>query len=194
MSDNQKSSWTDFFTRERKKLVGYVRSRIDDAADRDGEDIVQDVMTGLFDSPDIGAPIENLAAYVYQALRNRVIDYLRRRKEHESLDADLPGDTGLTLADIMADLKFDSVKELERKEINKDISAAIDMLDEKYKSIFIATELQGMTFQDLSEEWEVPIGTLLARKSRAMKKLREALLSIDSNHYSCLMQERTDYV
>jgi RNA polymerase sigma factor (sigma-70 family) len=191
MSQKQRASWIEFFSRERKRLVGYVRSLIDDAADREGEDIVQDVALGLFDNADITAPIENLSAYVYQALRNRVVDRLRRRREQNSLDAPLPGESGLVLADILSDLKYDAAGEVDRKEIMRDIEDAIDSLDEKYREIFIATELHGLTFQELSEEWEVPIGTLLARKSRAMKMLRDMLCAIDPVHYSPLIKERT---
>jgi RNA polymerase sigma factor (sigma-70 family) len=187
MSTTQRASWTTFFARERKRLVGYVRSLIDDAGDREGEDIVQEVALGLFDNADITAPIENLSAYVYQALRNRVVDKMRRRKNQESLDAPLSGDGELVLYDILADLKYDAAGESQRKEIGMDIECAIESLDDIYREVFIATEIQGRTFQDLSEDWEVPIGTLLARKSRAMKMLREALVEIDPEHYSPLL-------
>jgi RNA polymerase sigma factor (sigma-70 family) len=186
MTETQRASWTEFFSRERKRLVGFVRKLIDDAGDREGEDIVQDVIAGLFDRANVLAPIENISAYVYQALRNRVVDRLRSRRTDESLDAELPGDTGLVLADILADIGYDTSGEVERKEINADLSRAMDTLDEKYREIFMATEVHGMTFQELSDDWEVPIGTLLARKSRAIKKLREALLAIDPVHYSRL--------
>jgi RNA polymerase sigma factor (sigma-70 family) len=189
MTPTQKRTWADFFSRERTRLIGYVRSRIEDAAAQDGEDIVQDVVLGLFDKVDIADSIENFSAYVYQALRNRVVDYLRRRRKQESIDAELPGDTGLVLADILADLKFDTLGEIERKEINRDLHRAIDQLEDKYQSIFIATEIEGMAFRELSDLWDIPIGTLLARKSRAMKKLREALLEIDPVHYSNLLEK-----
>jgi DNA-directed RNA polymerase specialized sigma24 family protein len=39
----------------------------------------------------------------------------------------------------------------------------------------IATELKGKSFRDLSEEWGEPIGTLLSRKSRAVKTLKKLL-------------------
>lgn len=181
-------SWIDFFLRERKRLVAYVRSLIDDAADREGEDIVQDVALGLFNNADIMAPIENLSAYVYQALRNRVVDKLRSRRNKESLDAPLPGDTGLVLADILMDLKSDTASALERKETIADIENAIGALDEKSREIFVATEINGSAFHELSEDWGVPIGTLLARKSRAMKMLREKLCEIDHEKYSLLME------
>ena len=192
--DSRRRSWSEFFARERKRLVGYVRTLVEDASDLDGEDIVQEVALGLFERSDVTAPIENLSAYVYQALRNRVVDYFRRRRKNESLDEELPDYEGLVLADVLADLRDDAAETLTREEVARDLDCAIAMLDEKDRSVFVATEMDGCTFQELSEEWSIPIGTLLSRKSRAMKKIRESLCAIDPEHYSTLLPlERTTY-
>lgn len=184
-----RQTWIDFFSRERQRLIAYVRSQIEDAADRDGEDILQDVIAGILDKADVTAPIQNIAAYAYQALRNRVIDYLRRRKKHDSIDTELSDEEGRTLSEILADVRYDSAKESQRKEINRDLNAAIGSLDEDDRDVFIATELQGVPFQELSELWEVPVGTLLSRKSRAARKLRKELVKIDHEHYSQLLKK-----
>jgi RNA polymerase sigma-70 factor (ECF subfamily) len=194
MTETQRASWIDFFKKERLRLVRYVRSLIDDAADREGEDIVQEVVLGLFEKADISAPVENLAAYVYQSLRNRVIDAMRRRKPGKaSLDAELPGDSGGTLADVVSDIAYDLEKELDHRAFNEDLRAALATLDEKYRGIVIATEVRGLSFKELSEAWKIPVGTLLAHKSRAMKKLREALVNIDPVHYLPLVKEGDPY-
>lgn len=189
MVHSLKKSWLDFFNLERKRLIGYVRSLIQDTPVFDGEDIVQDVITGILDKADIATHIENFSAYVYQSLRNRVVDYMRRKREHEHIDAELPGDTGLLLSDILSDLKFDTASEIEKNEISRDLSTAIDMLDEKYQSVFVATEMECLTFQELSEKWDIPIGTLLARKSRSMKMLRDSLIKLNPEFYSRLQQK-----
>jgi DNA-directed RNA polymerase specialized sigma24 family protein len=41
--------------------------------------------------------------------------------------------------------------------------------------VLLATELEGASFRELAARWGVPIGTLLARKHRAVKSLRAAL-------------------
>ena len=74
--EKQKERFVDFFRVERQRLIGYIRHRIEDTAQRDGEDIVQDVFFNVFNKSDITEPIENLTAYVYQAPRNRTIDLL----------------------------------------------------------------------------------------------------------------------
>jgi RNA polymerase sigma factor (sigma-70 family) len=52
---------------------------------------------------------------------------------------------------------------------------AIEDLPEAQREVLVATELEGRSFRELAEEWEVPIGTLLARKHRAIRALRETL-------------------
>jgi hypothetical protein len=96
---------TEFFARERQKLIWYVRRLIVDSAERDAEDIVQDVAAGILYRADVAVPLENVTAFVYRSLSNRVIDYLRKRKSHTSLDSEII--EGLTLLDVLEDAKSD---------------------------------------------------------------------------------------
>lgn len=160
------TSLTDFISDKREALVGYVRRRLDDAAHQDAEDIVQDVIVGLFDRADPTIPIQNLAAFVYQALRNRLIDRFRRRRET------------LPLLENVLDSGDDPLLELERQETLEAVFAVMDELAADEKAVILATEIEGRTFKELAGEWEVPLGTLLARKSRALEKIRKRLTGL----------------
>lgn len=153
----------EFFRTEYKKWVGYVRKLIDDTAERDAEDIVQDVILHIFDRADIGASIENLSAYIYQSLRNRVVDLLRKRKDT------------LSLSEVILAASTDTADEFEKKDLLDKIYQAMDHLNDEERAVVIATEFDGGSFRELSDAWGVPTGTLLARKSRALKKIRQKL-------------------
>lgn len=170
-----KISIVEFLTTERSRLIRFVRHLIDDAAERDGEDIVQDVALNLFSRADVLMPIETLSAYVYQSLRNRVIDYLRRRRDVVSLDESIDEDGGSSLIQEISETMSDGEKEVTRTELRKSIVSAIDQLPGEQKAVVIETELNGRSFRELAKEWGIPIGTLLARKSRALTKIRESL-------------------
>lgn len=43
------------------------------------------------------------------------------------------------------------------------------------RAVWVATKIDGYSFKELSVKWQEPIGTLLARKSRATTKLRKLL-------------------
>jgi len=41
----------------------------------------------------------------------------------------------------------------------------------------MATEFENRTYEELSEEWDVPLGTLLSRRHRALSKLNKIILN-----------------
>jgi RNA polymerase sigma factor (sigma-70 family) len=174
------TSVAQFFTAERKRLVAYVRRFLEDAAEWDGEDVVQDVALSLFSRDEGLVPIESLSAYVYESLRHRAIDYLRRRRASVSLDAPVDGQDDAPLVSLLADMGADVEKEVFRAELRKAIFDAIEGLPVDQKAVIIETELNGRSFRELSEEWGVPVGTLLARKSRGLSKVRGLLKDLRS--------------
>ena len=162
-AETQKKRIAGFITAEWSRLVAYVRAWIADSAERDAEDVVQDAVTGLFERAETSDAIADLSAYVYRSLRNRVIDLYRRPKR----TAELPEE--------ISDLRYDAFEGLDREEAREELFAAIDELPPAQREVLVATELEGRSFKELAEEWKTPIGTLLARKHRAMAALRLAL-------------------
>lgn len=164
----------EFFERERKRLLSYVHRLMEDTAEGDSEDILQDVVLNLLNKADITEPIENLSAYVYEALRNRVIDYFRRRRKNLPIDSPMTGED-MTLADVLYDTRFDTARIVEQQEIRNLLLKAIKALPEAEQELIVATEFQGVSFKELVNEWQLPLGTLLARKSRAIAKIKKTL-------------------
>lgn len=167
-----------FFQKEGQKLQQYVLRKSKRINDMDAEDIVDEVMLQLLSIIGMRGPVKNLPAYVYRALQNRMVDTFRRNDRLTSLDAALPGEEGLTILDQLKD-RQDVLSEVEHKALIKRLSEAIDALEPKQRAVFIATEFDGKSFKELSELWHEPIGTLLSRKSRAMKALQNKLKDLD---------------
>jgi RNA polymerase sigma factor (sigma-70 family) len=162
-AETQKKRIAGFIATEWSRLVGYVRAWIADTAERDAEDVVQDVLERMFEKADVSEPIADISAYLYRSLRNRVIDLYRKPKREAEL------------ADEVADLRYDIAESLDREEASEAMFEAMDDLPEAQREVLVATELEGRSFKELAEEWNVPIGTLLARKHRAIRALRETL-------------------
>lgn len=178
METDRRKRLFDFFAAESKKFVGHVRSRFRDISEMDAEDIVGEVMLGVAMRADTSLPVENLAAYVYRALSNKAIDYRRRDQRVFSLDGPAEQGSEFRLMDMLCDSAPDVCGEAERKEYLRSLKQAIGKLEPKARAVFIATEVMGKTFKELSEEWHEPAGTLLSRKCRAVKALREMLKDI----------------
>ena len=157
------SRLAEFLRQERQALIGYARRRIDDAADHEAEDIVQDVAVHLFDRADPSIPIQNLAAYIYRALRNRIVDFYRSRRET------------IVLPEARLASGQDPSYAIEKEEMLDDVFEAMEELSVEERAVVLATEVEGRTFKELAGEWGIPLGTLLARKSRALEKIRMRL-------------------
>lgn len=179
-AEQQRNRIADFFRREKDRLAGYVRRLIEDAADMDGEDILQDVMLSIFDRADITAPIQNVSAYVYRALSHRVVDRYRRRRRDLSLDAVTEAEESRALLDTLTDSRYETAVLLEQAELQTSLFEAIDSLRPEYRQVVVATEFEGKSFRELSEELGVPLNTLLSWKRRAVSKLRSALETPDN--------------
>jgi RNA polymerase sigma factor (sigma-70 family) len=174
VNERRRTRLADFLAREWAQLVATVRARLADAADRDAEDIVQDVALGLFEQGDVGAPVMDLSAYVYRSLRNRIVDEYRSRRATVSLDAPR-ADEAPPLAEALPDRRPDVVTRLVAADDAERLHAALDRLPPDQRSVLLATEWEGRRFADLAAEWNVPLGTLLNRKHRAINRLRELM-------------------
>ena len=167
---DQKSKFTDLYRKSRPAWKAYVLSRARQLSEMDAEDIVQGTMAAVLGCLNVGEPIHNLTGYIYRALRNAVIDWLRKDAAPLSLDRD---DTHL--ADLIADTAGGPEAQAVKKEDARRLYEAIDRLSPKKREVLIATELMGYSFQSLADAWDVPVGTLLARKHRAIRELRTIL-------------------
>ena len=158
---------------ERGRLIQAVRRRLAGVGLVEAEDIVSDVFYQVLRRGDFVSQIENLTAYLYRALTNRIADYGRARRREPTVDVPA-GDVGDRIAKGLEPVSNDLTPEeaLQRKELRLQIRSALAQLTSKEQAVWIATEIEGRTFQELSVAWREPLGTLLARKSRAGKKLR----------------------
>jgi RNA polymerase sigma factor (sigma-70 family) len=161
---------TGFFAREYNKMVNFIRKRLNDESGRDAEDVVQDVMVKIFESADINVPLEKLSAYVYASLRNKIVDNIRSRKVNIALD-DMSENEEFSLTKMISGAD----RELENREFKEALYRAIEDLSGDEREIVVLTEFEEVSFRELSEEWDEPMGTLLSRKARAMEKIRKAL-------------------
>lgn len=165
----------EFFAKEHKKFKNYVQRKIQSISDMDAEDIVGEVMLSLFNKAEISGNIENLAAYVYRSLYNKSIDYLRKNSRTVSLQSCINEDGETTLMEFLTDISTNVYNETEKKEFLNKLVEAIGNLEPRQRAVFVATEIKGQTFRELSDQWNEPIGTLLSRKCRAVRVLRETL-------------------
>lgn len=112
--------------------------------------------------------------WLFQIVRNRVVDLYRRRKvrRHDSLDAtDSEGNAYLELIDHTVDPERDAA----RSELRVRILEALSELSHIQREILVLRDYQDLSYAEIAETLNIPIGTVMSRLHGARKKLRQKL-------------------
>lgn len=166
-SSGQDRRIADVVGREESRLRSFIRRRVADP--RDVEDILQDVFYELVEANRRLMPIDNLTGWLYRVARNRIID-LFRKKTPERFAED--GEERLLSSDAGPEDVFEQGVLLDALE------AALDELPKDQRDVFIAHEIDGKSFKEISAATGVGVNTLLSRKRYAVLHLRERLQGV----------------
>lgn len=172
----QKKSLDRFFRNEYQKLVNFIKKNLDDRYyEGSPEDIIQDVALGLIDKLDLDTQIGNLTGYIYRSVKNKIIDSRKKKQRTVSIENFTDRKNENYLLNTVTD---ETIAENDYSNIEPEIlQQAISQLRPDEQAVVLATGFENQTYEELSEEWEVPVGTLLSRKHRALSKLHKILLT-----------------
>jgi RNA polymerase sigma factor (sigma-70 family) len=151
-------------------LRAFIRRRIPVRADVD--DILQDVTLQLIN---VEQPIENVSAWLFRAARNEMID--RSRKKQAWLfsdDEEIENECRAVLFNEAQTPEEARLSDLFWDELERALSA----LPPTQREVFEKTALQNYSFKQLAEETGLPVQTLLSRKHKAVRYLRNRLSAL----------------
>lgn len=182
----QNDRLTEAIGREQGRLRNFIRRRVGDESE--AEDILQDVFYELVEAYRLMRPIEQVGAWLFQVARNRIIDRFRKKRpEPFSAAKDSEsGDEGssLLLEELLPSPDAGPEAAYARSILLEELDAAVDELPEEQREVFIAHEIEGKSFKELSAETGVGVNTLLSRKHHAVLYLRRRLRSIYEEYLS----------
>ena len=159
--------------RERGRLLAYIRRSIADAAE--AEDILQESLFELVIAYRMMQPVEQAGAWLVRVARNRIIDRFRRRAARQGTVVAEEDDAASGLADLLPAADGGPEAAVMRGILLAEIEAALAELPPEQREVFIAQELEGVSFRELAQRSGVSINTLLSRKRYALRFLRERL-------------------
>lgn len=164
----------ELFRNDRKKFLGFIRQRV--RSQEEAEDILQDVFTNvLAASRNVQRPIENIASWVFTAVRNRIIDSYRKKRAETFTELQTPGqiEDGIdSFENFLGDLSTSPESNLIRKTIWEAVQTGLAELPDEQRDVFIKNEFEGISFREMSVMTGININTLLARKRYAVLHLR----------------------
>ena len=178
MAFEQNERISEVVKREHSRLGNFIRRRVPDP--RDAEDILQDAFYELVEANRLLMPIDHVTGWLFRVARNRITDLFRKKKPDRFSEAAVAdeNDELLKLEDLLPSPAAGPEALYVRNVILEEFELAIEELPEEQREVFIAHELEGRSFKDMSAETGVSLNTLLSRKRYAVLHLRERLQSI----------------
>jgi RNA polymerase sigma factor (sigma-70 family) len=169
---------SEIVAEQRARLRNFIRRRVPDPSD--AEDIVQEVFYELVEANRLLMPIEHVTGWLYRVARNRIIDLFRKKKPERFSDAAIENEDGeiLQVEDFLPSPDAGPEAVYMRGVLLDELELAIEALPEEQREVFIAHEIDGRSFKEMSAETGISMSTLLSRKRYAILHLRERLQNI----------------
>jgi RNA polymerase sigma factor (sigma-70 family) len=159
------------FEDESRRLRAFIGRRV--PTEIDAEDLLQDVFCELVEAYRAMKPIAHAGAWMMQVAKNRITDVFRRGKKEVAAD-----EGGRILVDLLPSPNAGPEALFARSVLLAEIEAALDELPASQRDIFVAYEVDGRSFAEISRETGVNIYTLRSQKHYAVKRLRKRLKPI----------------
>jgi len=174
---------SEVISKQGTRLRNFIRRRVPN--DADAEDLLQEVFYELVEANRLLMPIEYVTGWLFQVARNRITDLFRKKKPENFSDAAVADENGelLSIEDLLPSADAGPEAAYLRNEMLEELELALAELPDEQRSVFMAHEIQGRSFKELSQESGVSINTLLSRKRYAVLHLRERLQSIHDEFF-----------
>ena len=165
--------------KEKKRLLNFIRQRTPTL--EDAEDILQDVFYELVESYRLMKPVEQLASWLFTVARNKITDSYRKKKPtslENSVHIAEEDDEPLLLADILQSNSISADDKMMNDLLMEAIAEVLDELPKEQRDAFVMHELEDKSMQQIADEMQVPVKTVISRKRYAVLFLRERLQTL----------------
>lgn len=161
-------AFEELYDRYSRRLLAFLHNEVGSVW---AEDLLQETFSRLLTSLDHYNPSGKFSAYVYEIARNLARDRQRR------LYRDMP------ISDVVGEDEGyhpDLVDHLEYRLETAWVRNALKNLSTEQQEVVLLREYAGMSFKEIANVIERPIGTVLSQMHRALKTLRHHLVGPES--------------
>ena len=165
------NAYIELVNRYKDKLINFIFNYLGDI--ESSEDVVQETMIKLYQKKHYYKEIAKFSTWLYTIAKNLANTELRKRKQRKTTLL-----SQFSKDDKMYDLPSDDNEvgqEIQTEIVNEIIKNAVDQLSEKFKTVITLRDIQQLSYEDISEIMDVPIGTVKSRINRARLQLQVEL-------------------
>ena len=169
--DGDEQAYVELVNRYRDRLMNFVYRFTSDS--EQSEDIVQETLIKLYTHKHYYKKIAKFSTWIYTIAANYAKTELRKKKNRkitnlsqmsfDEKDYDLPA------------VQPETDQIIESEYLEKRIQAAINTLPLHFKTVIVLRDVQELSYDEISNIVEVPLGTVKSRINRARLQLQKEL-------------------
>jgi RNA polymerase sigma factor (sigma-70 family) len=163
------------FVKEKSALFNFIRKFV--SSREDAEDILQDVFYQFISYANIEL-IERVNSWLFKAARNKIIDKSRKKRTErfaEQVRETFNGEEIFSMEDFIPSIDLTPEDLFLKDEFNEKFETALNELPPEQRDVFLMNEVDGFSFNEISEITGLSVNTLLSRKHYAVKQLKKKL-------------------
>ena len=149
----------------------------------DAEDLVQETYIRAFRFRDQFTPGTNLKAWLFRILTNTFINsYRRKAAQPQTTELDDVEET--TLHRHMTDVSGEAPQPEQAvldSIVDSEVTSALEDLPERFRTV-VLLDVEGLSYKEIAETLDIPIGTVMSRLHRGRKFLQTRLLEHAREH------------
>lgn len=170
--EGDQEAYKDLMNKYQKPLYFHVLKMVKNH--EQVEDLVQEAFMKAFRNLNSYNTNYAFSTWLYRITTNHTIDYLRKKKlKTTSIDQPVKTRDGEMEIQISDDAETD--RNIIRKERKKIIHNAINDLPKKYRRVIEMRHLQELSYQEIADQLDLPLGTVKAHIFRAREMLYKEL-------------------
>lgn len=152
------------FNRYQGRVFGYLIRLVRDQPL--AEEIFQEVFLHLYRRASKFDTSRSFRSWFFRVAHNRAMDFLRENPERENLE--LLKEDLLESAPTPEDLAL-------KAESGRDLDQMLHLLSEEHRSVLLLKFKEGLTYEEIAEVINCPVGTAKSRTHHAIKNLRDLM-------------------
>jgi RNA polymerase sigma factor (sigma-70 family) len=169
--NNEALAFEELFHRYRRRLFGFFYRMEPDV--EDAKDCSQEVILKLWRERARYTPSGRFSTYLFRIAKNHFLD--RHRQQNRRVRLQSISSNGSEFGSEKPQVFTDPYNAVVADEIGLAIRRAIARLPEMHRLVYVFSEEQRMSYQEIANILGCPVGTVSSRKVEALKKLREFL-------------------
>ena len=157
----------------------YRTARRMTSSQQEAEDLVQETMLKAFRFAHTYQPGTNLRAWLFRILNTSAINRYRKQASHPTTSS-LPEGEDFYLYNRIKDLTGQELNVGAEEEVlshylDEDVYNALNELPPNFRMAVILADIEGLSYKEIAEALNIPIGTVMSRISRARRQLQRSL-------------------